>query len=134
MCNPETDRMNCSRPAFMQSSYLNSDMGLFLKFDIDEKTGRPKGCSGLNDQAWLANKRRQVKKPHGCPLNEAMDNSGIKMHEIVEKFANDEQEWINEFVPAFEKMQENGYTSGSLSTSPNTWQGLICNNNNCKRI
>ena len=121
-------------PTFMQTSYLNSDMGLFLKFDTDAKSGRPKECSGLNDQNWLKNKRRQPRKPHGCPLNDAMDNRGLKMHEIVKKFADDEQAWINEFVPTFQKMQENGYLSGSLSTSPNTWQGLICNNNNCKRM
>ena len=134
LCDPENDRRNCSMPSFMQTSYLNSDMGLFLKFDTDAKSGRPKGCSGLNDQNWLTNKRRQPKKPHGCPLNNAMDNSGLKMHEIVQKFADDEQAWINEFVPTFQKMQENGYLPGSLSTSPNTWQGLKCNNNNCKRM
>ena len=56
----------------------------------------------------------------------------LQMHEIVEKFANDEQAWINEFVPVFQKMQQNGYNDESLTMSPNTWQGLICNNNNCK--
>ena len=109
-------------------------MGLFLKFDTDEKTGQPIGCSGLNDRMWLSNQRRMVKKPHGCPLNDALDESGLKMHEIVEEFANDEQAWINEFVPVFQKMQENGYNDGSLTTSPNTWQGLICNNNKCKPV
>ena len=132
MCDPTKDRFNCSRPEFMQSSYLNSDMGLFLKFDTDETTGRPIGCSGLNNRMWLSNQRRLVKEPHGCPLNDALDVSGLKMHEIVEEFANDEQAWINEFVPVFQKMQENGYNDESLTTSPNTWQGLICNNNKCK--
>ena len=132
MCDPETDKRNCSMPSFMQTSYLNSDIGLFLKFDTDAKSGRPKGCSGFKDQKWLSNQRRQIGNPHGCPLNDAMDNSGLMMHEIVEKFASDEQAWINEFAPAFQKMQENGYNLGSLSTSPNTWQGLMCNNNNCK--
>ena len=56
------------------------------------------------------------------------------MHEIVEKFANDEQAWINEFVPAFQKMQENGYDPGTLTSSPNTWQGLVCRNNQCRRL
>ena len=117
----------------MQSSYLNSDMGLFLRFDTDDATGRPVGCSGLEDYKWLSNQRRMVRKPHGCPLNDMLDISGLKMHEIVQLFANDEQAWIDEFVPAFEKMQENGYKEKTLTESPNTWQGLICNNNNCKR-
>ena len=107
-------------------------MGLFLKFDTDENTGRPIGCSGLNDRKWLSNQRRTVMEPNGCPLNDALDVSGLKMHEIVEEFANDEQAWINEFVPVFQKMQENGYNDGGLKASPNTWQGLICTNNKCK--
>ena len=75
----------------MQSSYLNSDMGLFLRFDTDDVTGRPVGCSGLEDDMWLSNQRRMVRKPHGCPLNDMLDISGLKMHEIVQLFANDEQ-------------------------------------------
>ena len=106
-------------------------MGLFLKFDTDEASGRPAGCSGLNDEKWLENRRRQPKNPNGCPLNDAMDISGLKMHEIVEAFAEDQQLWINEFVPVFQKMQENGYGSGSLSSSPNGWQGLICSKRDC---
>ena len=107
-------------------------MGLFLKFNTDDTTGRPSGCSGLNDSKWLSNKRKTPDRANGCPLNDALDVSGLKMHEIVERFANDNQAWIEEFVPAFEKMQENGYSGGSLTDSPNGWQGLVCNNWKCK--
>ena len=107
-------------------------MGLFLKFTPDDTTGRPGGCSGLTDPKWLANKRRIPHVPHGCPVNDAVDNSGLKMHEIVEMFASDNQAWINEFVPTFQKMQENGYAPGSLSAAPNNWQGIVCNNRNCR--
>ena len=109
-------------------------MGLFLKFDTDATSGRPSGCSGFNDEKWLANRRREPNKPNGCPLNDAMDVSGLKMHEVVEKFADDQQSWINEFVPVFQKMQENGYESGSLTASPNGWQGLICGKRDCMRF
>lgn len=107
-------------------------MGLFLKFDTDEESGRPIGCSGFNSPQWLTNRRREPGKPHGCPLNDAMDISGMKMHEIVELFAADQQTWINEFVTVYQKMQENGYSSGALSASPNGWQGLMCTNRDCK--
>ena len=107
-------------------------MGLFLKFNTDPSSGRPVGCSGLNDPQWLSNKIRQPRQPNGCPLNDAMDASGLKMHQIVKKFADDNQAWIDEFVPAFQKMQENGYNTGSLTTAPSGWQGLVCNNNNCR--
>ena len=106
-------------------------MGLFLKFDTDDTTGRPKGCSGLNRPQWLANNWRINSALHGCPLNDAMDDSGLKMHEIVEKYAADNQAWINEFVPVFQKMQENGYAAGTLAPAPNNWQGLQCNNWGC---
>ena len=129
-CNPATDRHNCAMPRFMQSSYLNVDMGLFLKFNTDSTSGRPTGCSGLNNAKWLQNKRR-VSDLHGCPLNDAMDADGSKMHEIVEEFANDNQLWVNEFTAVFQKMQENGYDSGDLSPAPNNWQGLHCNSWNC---
>ena len=38
----------------MARSYLNNDMGLYVKFDTDEH-GRPSGCSGLNRKEWLDN-------------------------------------------------------------------------------
>ena len=114
-CNPLTDGRNCTSLRFMQTSYLNVDMGLFLKFDTDEMSGRPIGCSGLKNIRWLENKKRESDVPHGCPLNEALDDSGLKMHEIVELFAKDKQLWINEFILVFQKMQENGYEPGNLS-------------------
>ena len=110
-------------------------MGLFLKFDSDEATGRPSGCSGLNVPHWLSNKWRHPRKAHGCPLNDMVDNqSGMQMHEVVELFANDQQTWINDFVPAFQKMQENGYATGSLIASPDGWQDLVCNNRDCRPL
>jgi len=45
----------------------------------------------------------------GCPLNEERVENGEVMYEIVEEFANSNQEWVNQFVPAFNKMLENGY-------------------------
>jgi len=129
VCFPGED---CSELKFLTTSYLQSDMGLFLKFDTDEATGRPTGCSGFNSPRWLANRWREPRKPNGCPLNDAMDESGLKMHEVVDLFAEDQQLWINEFVPAFEKMQENGYASGALTASPSGWEGLICNHRKCQ--
>ena len=131
-CNPETDRSNCTHLRFMQSSYLNVDMGLFLKFNTVSTSGRPTGCKGLSNNKWLQNKRRNS-GPHGCPLNDAIDESGLKIHEIVQLFADDLQVWINEFVAVFQKMQENGYVAGSLASAPSNWQGLRCNNRACCR-
>ena len=132
-CNPSLDKRNCKSLRFMQSSYLNVDMGLFLKFDTNKTSGRPTNCPGLNNNRWLANRQRNSGVPHGCPLNDAMDKSGLKMYEIVQLFAEDIQVWINEFVSVFQKMQENGYVTGSLASAPSNWQGLRCNNMACCR-
>ena len=114
-CNPNTDNQNCSSLRFMQTSYLNVDMGLYRKFETDNSSGRPTGCTGFNNPMWLQNRKRESDVPHGCPLNDARDENRMAMHEIVELFANNQQLWIDEFLTVFEKMQENGYGSESLT-------------------
>ena len=125
-CTPKTNRENCTSLEFLNIVYLSSDIGLFLQFDTDPETGRPRGCSGLNNRAWLENQVQvsgepqnnparlkngipDTSVPHGCPMNAMMDEDGNKMHEIVELFASSNQLWIDEFIVVFQKMQENGY-------------------------
>lgn len=146
----------------MARSYLNNDMGLYVKFNTDPN-GRPSGCSGLNRTGWLDNDlqrsgdklpkyspetyleygskdmRQQLvgnakysdvvhddlgKSFSGCPLNDAQDEDGTPMYEIVEEFAHDQQLWINEFTTVFQKMNENGNTD--LTVASTIWQGLQC--------
>ena len=59
----EPDKFNCTMPMFGSRSYMNIDMGLYLKFDVDagdvqtgRGQGRPTGCSGLNRPDWIQNK------------------------------------------------------------------------------
>ena len=55
------------------------------------------------------------------------------MYEIVEEFANNNQQWVIEFVAAFQKMIENGYQSDNekgnseLTASP-FWQEITYKN------
>ena len=68
----------------------------------------------------------------GCSLNDNVVENGEKMHEIFEAFANDNQLWVNEFVPAFQKMLENGYQPGNekgnveLKECEIPWQEITC--------
>ena len=56
------DRFNCTMPFFGARSYMNIDMGLYVKFDVAAGDaegygqGRPMGCSGLNRRDWVKNK------------------------------------------------------------------------------
>ena len=35
-CDPATEKFNCSMPNFMGASMMNVDMGLYIKFEVDE--------------------------------------------------------------------------------------------------
>ena len=97
----DADDTNCTSLTFMQTSYLNVDMGLFLKFDINQTTGRPVGCPGLDTSNWLSNKQRESTTPHGCHLNNDLDENDMMMYQIVKLFADNLQLWIDEFVCKF---------------------------------
>ena len=74
----------------------------------------------LNMHHWL---RGEVT----CPLNKLQVPSGsTPLHEIFEEYAADQQKWINDYVPTFEKMINNGYTSEELTSVPDYHTGIIC--------
>ena len=124
---------------------LNSEMGLYLDFKVSD-TGIPYGCSGLesfNNTYWKHNGLSSwsrvplVENPDPfngnhwrrdsvtCPLNKLQEPSGsTPLHEIFEEYANDQQKWINDYVPTFEKMISNGYED--LQDAPDQWTDVIC--------
>ena len=46
--------------------------------------------------------------------------------EIILDYANDQSHWLENFVPAFEKMVRNGYKESDLTTAPKSWVGYKC--------
>ena len=69
--NPTTskrDPFNCTMPMFGGRSYMNIDVGLYVKFGVDEGNskgyghGRPTDCSGLNRPDWIQNKEKREGK------------------------------------------------------------------------
>ena len=61
-----------------------------------------------------------------CPLNKReVPEGSMPLNEIFELYAKDQNAWITDFVPAFEKMLSNGYDD--LSDGPNQFDGVICN-------
>ena len=48
------------------------------------------------------------------------------LHEIFEEYGTDQQAWVNDYVPTFEKMLANGYQDGELTNGPDQYTGIVC--------
>ena len=86
-------------PFFGARSYMNIDMGLYVKFDVDAGDaegygqGRPIGCSGLNRPDWVQNKGWRPGKddPQGKKLLKSFDpnnyldftTNGVKGNDVA---------------------------------------------------
>ena len=80
-----------------------------------------KGLSGANNWHW-------EKADPQCELNTLEYPPGsTPLHQIFEEFSADNQKWVDEFVPALEKMLSNGYNGGSeLVLGPDQYSDVTC--------
>ena len=127
---------------------MNCEVGLYLDFKVSD-TGIPYGCSGLesfNNTVWKNAKHPfgwsrlpKVKNPDPfnnqhwerdgvtCPLTKIQEPLGsTPLHEVFEEYAGDQQKWVNDYVPTFEKMISNGYSDGDLTDAPDQWTDVVC--------
>ena len=129
---------------------LNCEVGLYLDFKVSD-TGIPYGCSGLeafnntvwpNEQGFCYSCWSRVPKVENpdpmkndqwefdevsCPLNKLQEPLGsTPLHEVFEEYAEDQQKWVNDYVPTFEKMISNGYSDGDLTDAPDQWTDVVC--------
>ncbi len=106
-CQPD-----CQRDIQNDETAMGSDLGFYLKFDVDESSGRPSGCSGFNPK-WLAGKQKVV-----YPNCEKQDYApqGEPLFAIVEDYADNAQKWFDMFVETLAKMSSNGYASQDLNS------------------
>lgn len=101
-------------------------MGLYLDFEIQNHL--PAGCPGLVDfkqrnfgqPAFRWSGKGGVKGPTGCGKQQfALPEGAPSLSAIVEEYAEDQQAFIRDFIPALEKMLANGYDMHSdLTNSP----------------
>lgn len=141
-----------------ESTMLNTDMGLYLDFEVNEDDGKPMGCPGLEKftTEWLDKQHNKEIDPdtgekvngawqshigykangdpkwwQNCSLQEwSQDAGGKPLHEIVEGYAEDEDQWIYDFFSVMTKMLSNGYpgvmlddtTTLSLTDAPDHWK------------
>ena len=129
---------------------LNCEVGLYLDFKVSD-TGIPYGCSGLeafNNTVWSNEQGScsscwsrvpKVENPDpmknnqwefdevSCPLNKLQEPLGsTPLHEVFEEYADDQQAWVNDYVPTFEKMISNGYSDTDLKDAPDQWTDVVC--------
>ena len=80
-----------------------------------------KGLSGTANWHW-------EKADPQCELNTLEYPPGsTPLHQIFEEFSADNQKWVDEFVPALEKMLSNGYNVGAeLVLGPDHYSDVTC--------
>ena len=82
---------------------LPTDVGLYHDFNVTDD-GRPYGCPGLTEP-----EPKRFRFPE-CGVNKIEEPPGsTPLYQIVEKYATDQDAWLQDFVPALEKMLSNGY-------------------------
>jgi len=106
----------CDQTFFQSISMISPDMGLHMKFDVDED-GRPVNCSGLDRQVWLENKQI-FSNFVTCERNDIPAADEMSMADVVEMYAADNNAWIQDFVPVYNKMLENGVDPDNLHAMP----------------
>mmetsp|Transcript_72565 Transcript_72565/g.114903 ORF Transcript_72565/g.114903 Transcript_72565/m.114903 type:complete len:481 (-) Transcript_72565:142-1584(-) len=102
---------------------LSSDMGLYLDFNVSSD-GIPIGCNSFED--WgVAPGITQSTVAH-CPLNELSVPAGTtSLSQVVELYADNQTQFVNDFAQVLVKMLSNGYDS--LTSAPNPGMtGFIC--------
>ena len=63
----------------------------------------------------------------GCPLNKMkVAGESTALHEVFEEYALDQQKWIDDYLPTFEKMLANGYEEGELVDGPDQYTNVYC--------
>ena len=109
--------LDCERYIQNDETAMNSEVGFYLHFETNED-GKPIGCEGFDDK-WLAGKKNSIDPICG---KETYAPEGEALYEIVNSFADSNRVMMESFVPAFEKMMENGYSADSgLTEIPDSW-------------
>ena len=112
---------------------LNCEMGLYREFEVTD--GVIHGCPGLEHfNASMANDKNRaiwsqipgvgMAQPECAKQRHAEPAGSTPLYQIMEEYANDQTAWINDFIPAMEKMLHNGYTS--LTDGPDYHANVYC--------
>ena len=151
--DPSTNE-GCERFGFnfgLDEQAMSAELGLYFDFEVDEE-GVPFGCSGLeyfkrenwfNEKSnvfttsvkpkdWVTNP--DTAKPYHfeyvgveCPKNNlAIPEGSTPVHQVFEEYAKDQDKWVQDFLPTYQKMLANGYADGELQDSPYEFDRYVC--------
>merc|ERR1712106_1039010 len=106
---------------------LNYEMSLYLNFSINENN-RAHGCRGLEPLTLEKHNgfNMVAEENVGCGKNmkNLFSSGGDSYSRIIEKFADDHDDWALQFLEDWDKMLRNGYTAGKLADAPqSSWLG-----------
>jgi len=107
----------CLRWVSQEEEASSVDAGLYLDFSFDPQSGRPTGCDFPDHFTNTKHQRGWTKKSHapkGCQkqqLESKGDREPKMMYQIVEQYADNQNIWIDDFMPSLEKMLSNGADS-----------------------
>jgi len=113
----------------IDESMMSSEMGLYFKFGVDSN-GIPTGCKYLNSEHQFKWGMSSTGKQAGgyptpnevvpeCDLNDNEEPAGSRpLYQIVEDFADNQQNFIDTFIPTLEKIVN--HVDTTLTTAPST--------------
>ena len=139
------DRYGCEKYRFafnLDDMTINAEMGLYLKFDQLNGipvVGEDGSCSGLkkfNMKMWKKDTTKFRRAwDHGCDLNMRREpESDEPVSSYFETYAGNQTRWVEDFIPAFEKMSINGYENSELRDAPSSWENVFCRRTITKKI
>ena len=100
---------------------VQSDMGFYFHFERDED-GMPSGCPSFDENWLLGGDGRFTGNFRNVDCGkETYAPDGEPLHQIVEEIADCNENLMKDFVPAFEKMINNGYDVDTLDLVPAEW-------------
>lgn len=129
-CNPSC--VDWSSEGGNHEMMIPSEIGLYYKFHVNSTEHIPlySGCPGMDNLAnqdcfWYSGSSCEHEEV-GCPLNDAPADDNMKMHEVVELYAANQDLWVEEFNRVFEKVMLNGYDSSMMAEGPDATTDVVC--------
>jgi hypothetical protein len=92
---------------------------------VSETTGLPTGCQAFDEaHGWSDDTTSKgYAGPMDCPL-QTYAPEGEPLHTVVEEYADEQDVWMRDFLPAVQKMVENN--AEGLVVVPVAWWGGGC--------
>ena len=129
--NDEDDIKGCEKYRFafgLDEMTINAEIGLY--FNFEEVDGIPTSCPGFanfNMENWTKSKKTRRAYNPGCTLNMRQEPAtDDPLSTIIQTYADNQDAWVKDFIPTFEKMMSNGYPPSALKEAPLSWKNVQC--------